>query len=120
MINTLVMSGNLMRVDITPPKGKDPKRGPTAMILLQYGPSRERTEQPVQFINMALVRVPHFVLEKLKTPLVVGATLDVVAHIQGVSRPMSGMGEAYLANEIVADRIQVADTVAEEDGTPEA
>lgn len=103
-INTFVMSGEVKRVDMN---SKPTKKGPAAMILIQYGPSRQRTDQQVQFLNVALVRVPPYVYEKCKGQLKEGCLVDVTGHIQGVLKHM--LTEGFLTNELVADRLQVVD-----------
>lgn len=102
MINTFVMSGEVKRVDVN---NKPTKKGPAAVIMVQYGPTRQRTDQAVQFLNIALIRVPPFVYERCKDSLKVGALVDVTGHIQGVLKQM--ISDGYVTNELVADRLQV-------------
>lgn len=109
MINTFVLSGEVKRLDVNT---KPTKKGPAAVILVQYGPSRERTNQPVQFLNVALVRVPPYVYEKCRGTLKVGAIVDITGHIQGVLKQI--VSEGFVTNEMVADRLQVVDVEEEE------
>lgn len=102
MINTFVMSGEVKRLEINT---KQTKKGPAAIIVLQYGPSRQRTDQAVQFLNVALIRVPPYVFEKCQAQLKVGSLVDVVGHSQGVLKHI--VNEGYITNELVADRLQV-------------
>lgn len=111
-VNTFVISGEVKRIDHN---NKPAKKGPAAMILVQYGPSRKRTDQPVQFLNVALIRVPSYVLEKCQDTLQVGRLVDITGHTQGVLKPV--LSDGYVTNELVADRLQVVD--AEPDGTSE-
>ena len=104
MINTFVMSGEVKRLEVN---NKQTKKGPAAIILVQYGPSRQRTDQQVQFLNVALIRVPPYVFEKCKDALKVGSLVDVTGHIQGVLKHM--VTEGYVTNELVSDRLQVVD-----------
>lgn len=114
MINTFVMSGEVKRLEVN---NKQTKKGPAAIILVQYGPSRQRTEQAVQFLNVALIRVPPYVFEKCKDHLKVGSLVDVTGHTQGVLKHI--VNEGYVTNELVADRLQVVDAeVAEEEPAP--
>lgn len=109
MINTFVMSGVVNRVDVN---AKPTKKGPAAIIVVQYGPNRQRTaDQPVQFMNIALIRVPPFVYEKCQSALKKGALVDITGHVQGVLKHI--VAEGYVTNELVADRLQVVD--AEDD-----
>ncbi len=103
-INTFVLSGEVKRIDVN---NKPTKKGPAAVILIQYGPNRTRTDQAVQFLNVALVRVPPYVYEKCKDHLKVGCLVDVTGHTQGVLKQI--VSEGFVTNELVADRLQVAD-----------
>jgi len=112
MINTFVLAGEVKRLDLN---NKPTKKGPAAVIVVQYGPTRQRTDQAVQFLNVALVRVPPYVYEKCKDQLKVGCLVDLVGHAQGVMKSVLG-GESFITNEIVADRLQVVDDEGAEDG----
>lgn len=114
-INTFVMSGEVKRVDVN---SKPAKKGPAAVILIQYGPSRQRTDQAVQFLNVALVRVPPYVYEKCKDHLKVGCLVDVTGHTQGVLKHI--VSEGFVTNELVADRLQVVDAESSEEEAPAA
>ncbi|RQR65296.1 hypothetical protein DIE18_02090 [Burkholderia sp. Bp9125] len=103
-VNTTVLSGEVKRIDVN---NKPTKKGPAVVILLQYGPTRQRTDQAVQFLNVALVRVPPYVYEKCKDQLKVGCLVDVVGHVQGVLKQI--VSEGFVTNELVADRLQVVD-----------
>lgn len=107
-INTFVLSGEVKRIDVN---SKPSKKGPSAVIVLQYGPSRQRTDQAVQFLNVALIRIPPYVFTKCKDDLKVGRLVDVTGHTQGVLKHI--ISEGFVTNELVADRLQVVD--AEED-----
>lgn len=104
-INTFVLSGEVKRVETN---SKPTKKGPAAVILIQYGPARQRTDQVVQFLNVALVRVPPYVYDKCKDHLKVGCLVDVTGHTQGVLK-RDALSEGFVANELVADRLQVVD-----------
>ncbi|WP_126223625.1 hypothetical protein [Burkholderia ambifaria] len=114
-INTFVLSGEVKRVDVN---NKPTKKGPAAVILLQYGPTRQRTDQAVQFLNVALVRVPPYVYEKCKDHLKVGCLVDVTGHTQGVLKQI--VSEGFVTNELVADRLQVVDAEDPVEGTTTA
>lgn len=113
MINTFVMSGEVKRLEVN---NKQTKKGPAAIILVQYGPSRQRTDQAVQFLNVALIRVPPYVFEKCKDHLKVGSLVDVTGHSQGVLKHI--VNEGYVTNELVADRLQVVDAEGAEEAAP--
>lgn len=116
MINTFVTSGEVKRVEVN---NKQTKKGPAAIILVQYGPNRQKTpDQAVQFLHIALIRVPPYVFEKCKNDLKVGSLVDVTGHIQGVLKQV--IGEGYVTNELVADRLQVVDSESVEPAEPEA
>lgn len=109
-INTFVLSGEVKRVDVN---SKPTKKGPAAVIILQYGPSRQRTDQAVQFLNVALVRIPPYVYEKCKDDLKVGRLVDITGHVQGVLKHV--ISEGFITNELVADRLQVVDAETVDD-----
>ena len=109
-INTFVISGEVKRVDVS---GKPGKKGPSAVVLIQYGPSRQRTDQMVQFLNVALVRVPPYVYDKLVDTLKVGCLVDITGHTQGVLKHI--VEEGFITNELVADRLQVVEAEEPED-----
>lgn len=109
-VNTFVMSGEVKRIDIN---SKPTRKGPAAVILIQYGPSRQRTDQAVQFLNVALVRVPPYIYEKCKDELKVGVLVDVVGHTQGVLKHI--VAEGFVTNELVVDRLQVVSAEEGED-----
>lgn len=115
-INTFVLSGEVKRVDVNP---KPTKKGPAAIILVQYGATRQRTDQAVQFLNVSLVRVPPYILEKCKDDLKVGALVDIVGHMQGVLKHSLPQTDSYVVNELVADRLQVVDVEEEEEPHPD-
>lgn len=108
-INTFVLSGEIKRLDVN---NRPNKRGPSAMVVVQYGATRQQTEQAVQFLNIALVRLPPYVYEKVKDNLKVGDLLDIVGHMQGVYK--RALAEGFLTMEMVADRVQVVDSEGED------
>ncbi|GBG14396.1 signal recognition particle protein [Novimethylophilus kurashikiensis] len=112
-INTFVLSGEVKRIDVN---NKPAKKGPAAVAWIQYGPSRQRTEQSVQFVNVALVRIPPYVYEKCKDHLKVGCLADVTGHVQGVLKHI--VTEGFVTNELVADRFQVVDADELEEEQP--
>lgn len=86
----------------------------TAVMLVQYGPSRERGNRSVEFVNACKIRVPPYRFAKIKANLVVGAFVEVKGHIQGIYK--LNMGEGSLTFEHVADFLDFPDT--EIDGAP--
>lgn len=100
-VNTFVMSGEVKRLEVN---NKPTKKGQAAIIVLQYGPNRQRTDQAVQFLNVSLIRIPPYVYEKCKDKLKVGSMIDVTGHLQGVLKHV--INEGYVTNEMVADRLQ--------------
>ena len=114
-VNTFVISGEVKRLDVN---SKPTKKGPAAVILVQYGPSRQRTDQAVQFLNVALIRVPPYIYDKCKDQLKVGAMVDITGHTQGVLKHI--VSEGFVTNELVADRLQVVDVEGDETDAAEA
>lgn len=114
-INTFVLSGEIKRIDVN---NKPTRKGPAAVILLQYGPTRQRTDAAVQFMNVALVRVPPYVYEKVKDTMKEGELVDVTGHVQGVLKHV--VAEGYVTNELVADRLQVVSAEVAEAAAPDA
>jgi len=109
MMNCFQIVGEVKRLDVN---SKPTKKGPAAVIVVQYGQDRQRTGQAVQFLNVALLRVPPFVYEKNKDRLKVGSLVDVVGHTQGVLKQV--ISENYIVNELVVDRLDVNDWVEDE------
>lgn len=77
---------------------------PSALIVLQYGPQRERQSgRPVEFINAVTVRIPHYRLAKIRDLIVEGAEIEVQGRLQGVLKGV--MGEGFITTELVADKV---------------
>ena len=103
-VNTFVMSGEVKRVDVNK---KTTPQGPAAVMMVQYGPSRAKTERSVQFLNLALVRIPPYVYSKHEGKVKQGCLVDLVGHVQGVLKTV--MNDAFVSNELVIDRLQIVD-----------
>lgn len=103
MINQFSLSGRLKRIQIS---DKNPAKV-SAVVLVQYGASRERTGGPVEFVNAIMVRIPPFRFEKVKQHLVEGNRIDISGHLQGVLKQV--MAEGYFTSELVADRVTFPD-----------
>src|SRR5690606_8519138 len=86
---------------------KDPKKGASAIVLVQWGPLREQSGGAVDFINAGLVRIPNYRFPKLQDKLKVGQTVKINGHIQGVVKTLAD--DSYITNELVADRVFVLD-----------
>jgi len=98
MTNVFVLSGIIQNV-VIPDKEK-----PSALILLQYGPTRERQgNRPVEFINAVPIRVPAMRLERIRDRLEVGARVSVTGRQQGVLKGV--MSDGFITTELVADRV---------------
>ncbi|OCX68696.1 hypothetical protein A6M27_17020 [Acidithiobacillus thiooxidans] len=96
------------RVDrITQNKKREGGKGGSAMILLKYGPEREVSNGPVEFVNAVVIRVPAFRFEAIGSRLEEGAVVSVTGHVQGIVK--GGMGETYMTQELVADNIRAND-----------
>ena len=103
-VNTFVLSGEVKRVDVNK---KTTPQGPAAVIMVQYGPSRAKTDRSVQFLNLALVRIPPYVYSKHEGKVKAGCLVDLVGHVQGVLKTV--MNDAFVSNELVIDRLQIVD-----------
>ncbi len=105
-MNHFFMAGRIEK--ITKSGGKRQAEGgkpPSAIVLLQYGPSRESGNGPVEFINASLIRIPAFRFEKIADKLEVGSIVAIAGHVQGIVKKV--MEESYLTNELVADNVRV-------------
>jgi hypothetical protein len=105
MFNIVILAGTVKKVTTSTPR--DPKKTPSAVILVQYGKQREYTGNAVEFVNAVPVRVPPFRFEQVKDSLVEGAFVKITGKTQGVLK--SVMGESSMAVELVAERIEFED-----------
>lgn len=103
MTNVVVVSGELKKLSVNQPK--DPKKNASAVMLVQYGVSRESTGNAVEFVNAALVRVPSYKFPQLQGKLREGQKISVVGHLQGVWK--NNLDQGYLTVELVADRVDI-------------
>jgi hypothetical protein len=103
MINTFFLAGEIKKVTVSEPK--DPKKAPTALLLVQYGPVRESTGGPVEFVNAVPVRVPGYKYPSVKDKLKAGKRVQITGHLQGVFRTL--IDEGSFTTELVADRVYV-------------
>lgn len=99
MIHQFSIYGNIKRINVTEPK--DPKKNPSAIIMVQYGGTREATGRPVEFINAVMVRVPNYQYPRVKDQLVLDATVHIQGHLQGVYK--STGADTFFTTELVAD-----------------
>lgn len=105
MIHNLFLVGTIKKIQVSTPK--DPKRPASAVVLVQYGPSRETTGGQVEFVNAVMVRIPSYKYPKVADSLKVDVQVIIHGHLQGVYKQM--MDEGYFTTELVADRIEVND-----------
>lgn len=101
MNHSFNLTGKITEVRVNEPK--DPKKSPSAILLLQYGPPRDTTSNAVEFVNATLVRVPPFQYPKVKDLLVAGKVVCISGHLQGVLKTYGE--EAAIVTELVADRL---------------
>lgn len=112
MIHSFFLYGEVKRINVSEPK--DPKKGQSAVILLQYGATREQSGGAVEFVNAVMVRIPNFKFPQLKDKLKVGSKVQVTGHLQGVYKTI--VDEGYFTTELVADKVFVeGDMSAQED-----
>lgn len=103
-INQFTLVGEIKKVQVSEPK--DPRKNASAVLLVQYGPSRETTGGPVEFVNAVQIRIPSYKYPQLREQLKVGRTILINGHLQGVFR--SVMDDGHFVSELVADRVTVA------------
>lgn len=103
MINNFFLQGTIKKIQVSEPK--DPKKNASAVVLLQYGKTRDSTGGPVEFVNAVMVRIPNYKYPALKDILKEGARVTVLGHLQGVFK--SVMDDGHFVTELVADRVTV-------------
>lgn len=101
MIHNFFLSGVLKKITVSTPR--DPSKSPSAVLLVQYGDTRESTGRQVEFINAVLIRVPSYQYPRVADKLREGTTVTVHGHLQGVYKAV--MDEGHFTAELVADRI---------------
>lgn len=114
MINTFILAGVIKKVSISKPK--DPKKGASAVIMVQYGVRRESTGNAVDFVNAVLIRVPSYRYPKCADILKEDARVEITGKLQGVLK--ASLENNLLTTELVADRIDLVGQVEED--APEA
>lgn len=105
MIHDFFAIGQIKKIQISEPK--DPKKNPSAVLLVQYGPVREQSGGAVEFVNAAMIRVPNYRYPVIKDSLKVDAIVEIKGHLQGVYKTV--MEEGFFTVELVADQIKPAD-----------
>jgi hypothetical protein len=105
VIHAFFLVGEIKKIQVSEPK--DPKKQASAILLVQYGATRESTGGPVEFVNAVMIRVPSYKYPQIKDKLAVGRQVQVNGHLQGVFKTM--MDEGYFTTELVADRVFVGD-----------
>lgn len=105
MIHAFFLVGEIKKIQVSEPK--DPRKTASAVILVQYGATRESTGGPVEFVNAVMIRIPSYKYPQLKDKLRVGGKVQINGHLQGVFKAM--MDEGYFTTELVADRVFVED-----------
>lgn len=103
MIHAFFLVGEIKKIQVSEPK--DPKKNASAVLLVQYGATRESTGGPVEFVNAVMVRVPSYKFPQIKDKLRVGKQVQVNGHLQGVFKTM--MDDGFFTTELVADRVFV-------------
>lgn len=120
MIHSFQMLGVIRKITITggnnrateartgeegaaPAEGAAERKGPSALLFIQYGPRREPTARAVEFVNAVNVRVPSYKFPMLQDKLKVGQVVEIHGRVQGVYKPTND--EGHLSNELVAERV---------------
>lgn len=82
----------------------------TALVEIEYGPSRNPTGGRFEFVNEATVRIPAPLLLRLTgVPLTVGAWVEITARLQGKLETHTG----HKSLELVAEHVSLVGDVAE-------
>ena len=104
-------------------------KGPSAVLMVQYGPRREPTNRAVEFVNAVNVRVPNYRWPMLQDKISEGMLVEISGRIQGVFRTpadlarLAGKGSepGRMDIELVAERITPIDlTEAPYNMTPQS
>lgn len=101
MIHQFFIVGTIKKINVNEPK--DPKKSASAVMLVQYGPSRDTTGNAVEFVNAVMVRVPSYRYPQLKPSLELGAKVSITGHLQGVYKSL--IDDAIFTTELVADKV---------------
>ncbi|MEQ9418130.1 MAG: hypothetical protein RJQ08_11360 [Salinisphaeraceae bacterium] len=78
------------------------EHGKSKLMLLRYGPPREKTKKAVQFVNAIYIRIPESQVEAFNSKNIREAdVVTVTARNQGVmySQPI---GQSNILNEVIA------------------
>jgi len=103
MINTFFLVGDIKKINISTPK--DPAKGESAVILVQYGATRAASNGAVEFVNAVMIRIPNFKFPQLKAKLKVGKKVQIHGKLQGVLK--AAIDEGFFTTELVAEKIFV-------------
>ena len=103
MIHAFFIVGEIKKIQVSEPK--DPKKNASAILLVQYGATRDSTGGAVEFVNAVMIRVPSYKYPQIKDKLRVGKQVQVNGHLQGVFKTV--MDDGYFTTELVADRVFV-------------
>lgn len=103
MIHAFFLVGEIKRIQVSEPK--DPKNNASAILLVQYGATRESTGRPVEFVNAVMVRVPGYKYPQIKDKLKVGKQVQINGKLQGVFKTM--VDDGFFTTELVAERVFV-------------
>lgn len=103
MIHAFFLVGEIKKIQVSEPK--DPKKNASAILLVQYGVTRESTGGSVEFVNAVMIRVPSYKYPQIKDKLKVGKQVQINGHLQGVFKTL--MDDGYFTTELVADRVFV-------------
>ncbi|WP_018234314.1 hypothetical protein [Thioalkalivibrio thiocyanodenitrificans] len=94
------------------------KENPSALILVQYGPQRERQQnRAIEFINAVPIRIPAFRLEKCRAAVEEDAFVEISGRVQGVMKGI--VSDGFVQTELVAERVNLVmdpDAQAESEG----
>lgn len=106
-MNKLYLFGIVKRINVTEPKSHQQNKGPSAIIVLQYGAPREQSGGPVEFINAVQIRIPNYRYAQIKDTLAIGSILEISGHVQGVLKPTGIDGQVGMTVELVADLVSL-------------
>ncbi len=105
MINDFFIVGTIRKIKESTPR--DPKKGASAIVLVQWGAARTQSNSAVDFVNAGWVRIPNYRYPKLQGRLKVDQQVKVNGHLQGVVKSVGD--EPFIQIELVADRVFILD-----------
>lgn len=122
-VHDLTIVGEVRNIAVSTPR--DPKKGASAQVLVQWGAERQTSGGAVDFINAGIVRIPSYRWPKLADRMKVGQMVKISGHLQGVVKNVQTIGrdvQQVITTELVADTVRILSQLEGDDtaGAPEA